>query len=94
MTTLTTPHVLKQKEIEKALCGEKILLNQLLQSMRKRVLAVLQKNGVSLNDTEDCVQHALIKFWEHKNDIHPENNVIFSWLCTTALNKARDIQRK
>ncbi len=94
MSALDTPYTLTPEEIEKALSGETILLNQFLQSMRKRVLTVLQRNNVSLNETEDCVQHALIKFWEHRHDIRPENNTIFSWLCTTALNKARDLQRK
>jgi DNA-directed RNA polymerase specialized sigma24 family protein len=79
-------------EVQEALNGNERLFAQLIQRNRKTLMAVLRRNGTSQNDIEDCAQHAFIKLWENSNQVR-EPRAVFSWLCTTALHRAQDIQR-
>lgn len=85
---------LSEAEVREALCGDERLFGQLVHRYKRSLMTVLQRRGTSRNDIEDCTQHAFFKLWEHREQIQKSSPVVFSWLCTTALNKARDTYKR
>lgn len=90
----TTILEMTEDEVQEALNGNEELFNQLIHRNRRRLMVVLQRHGTSANDIEDCVQHACMRLWEYKGKVQPYNSAVFSWICTTALNRAKTLHRK